>query len=77
MWWRSTKQSIKRSVISAVQIVNEQDFKSVAFPIIGAGTGGFGEESALLLMQEAICDVESSAEVFSVKFKRNQRRQSN
>ncbi|MEI7638320.1 MAG: macro domain-containing protein [Syntrophus sp. (in: bacteria)] len=70
MLWCSTKYSIKQSVASAMRIVNEQQFKSVAFPIIGAGTGGFGEEGALLLMQEAIQKIESSAKVLFVKFRK-------
>jgi O-acetyl-ADP-ribose deacetylase (regulator of RNase III) len=70
MLWRSTKYSIKQSVVSAMGIVNKQQFESVAFPIIGAGTGGFGEERALLLMQETIQKIESSAKVLFVKFRK-------
>jgi O-acetyl-ADP-ribose deacetylase len=73
MLWCSTEYSIKQSVASAMRIVNEQPFESVAFPIIGAGTGGFGEEGALLLMQEAIQKIESSARVLFVKFRKYRR----
>jgi O-acetyl-ADP-ribose deacetylase (regulator of RNase III) len=68
MLWRATNQSIRQSVISAMTIVNEKGFESVAFPVIGAGTGGLGEERALLLMQDAIREIESSAQVYFVKF---------
>ena len=70
MLWRSTKTSIRQSVISAMKIVNEGAFKSVAFPIIGGGVGGFGETGALQLMQEAFSMVESAAEVSIVRFKK-------
>ncbi len=68
MLWRSTKDSVKQSVVSAMSIVNEKQFASVAFPIIGAGTGGYGEAGALLLMQETIQQIESSAKVLFVRF---------
>jgi O-acetyl-ADP-ribose deacetylase len=71
MLWRATTDSIMMSVASAMEIVNAQSFESIAFPIIGAGTGGFGEEKALLLMQEAIQEIESSAKVLFVKFRKS------
>lgn len=69
MFWRSTRQSIKQSVLSAMEIVKQKGFRSVAFPIIGAGTGGFGESGALAIMQEALAEVESQAQVVIVKYK--------
>ena len=69
MWWRSSKQSIQGSVISAMSLVNQHSFQSVAFPIIGAGTGGFGEEGALDLMVEALASLDSPATVTLVRFR--------
>jgi O-acetyl-ADP-ribose deacetylase len=69
MWWRSSKQSIQKSVDSAMSLVNEHSYKSVAFPVIGAGTGGFGEDGALKLMLEAFSTIESSAAVTVVRFR--------
>jgi O-acetyl-ADP-ribose deacetylase len=74
MLWRATKQSIRRSVVSAMKIVNDKGFESVAFPVIGAGTGGFDEEVALSLMEDALSEIESRAKVYFVKF-RNDRRE--
>jgi O-acetyl-ADP-ribose deacetylase len=70
MLWRASKRSIKGSVASAMKIVNEKGFESVAFPIIGTGSGGFGEEGALSLMQEALSEIESPARVIFVKFRK-------
>ena len=70
MWWRSTPFSIKESVFSAMRLVNERSFQSVAFPIIGGGTGGFGEGKALDLMMEAFAEIDSAAEVVVVRFRR-------
>ncbi len=70
MLWRSSKQSIEGSVASAMALVNEKDFSSVAFPIIGAGTGGFGEDGALKLMLEAFEKIESRAHATIVRFRK-------
>lgn len=70
MMWRSSKKSIQSSVISAMSLVNKNDFQSVAFPIIGAGTGGFGEEGALKLMIEAFANIDSPAMVTIIRFRK-------
>lgn len=53
-----------------MKIVNEQQFKRIAFPIIGAGSGSFSKEKSLKLMQDTFSQIESSAQVSIVKFKR-------
>lgn len=73
MWWRASAQSIQDSVVSAMALVNQHHFKSVAFPIIGAGTGGFGEDGALQLMMEAFRNIETGAAVTIVRFRKRQR----
>lgn len=50
MLWRSSERSIRASVRSALALAREKGFESVAFPLIGAGTGGMGPERALRLM---------------------------
>ena len=69
MLWRATPRSIQGSVRSAMALVEEHGFASVAFPIIGAGTGGLGEESALALMLAAFAELTSSARVVIVRFR--------
>lgn len=68
--WFATCYSIEQSVLSAMKIVNEQQFKCIAFPIIGAGSGSFSQEKSLKLMQDTFSQIESSAQVSIVKFKR-------
>jgi O-acetyl-ADP-ribose deacetylase (regulator of RNase III) len=67
--WRATRLSIQDSVVSAMRLVDEGDFKSVAFPVVGAGTGGFGEEGALRLMLDSLARLSSPAEVRIVRFR--------
>ena len=70
MLWRSSRQSIQDSVASAMQLVNRSGFGSVAFPVIGAGTGGFGEEGALQLMLQALDAADSAADVRIVRYRK-------
>jgi O-acetyl-ADP-ribose deacetylase (regulator of RNase III) len=67
--WTATRVSIQRSVVTAMEIVNREKFKSVAFPVIGGGTGGFGEDGALKLMEEALAPIASAARVTIVRFR--------
>ncbi len=69
MFWCATKVSIQRSVVSAMEIVNREKFASVAFPVIGGGTGGFGVDGALRLMAQALAPIESAAAVNIVRFR--------
>lgn len=69
MLWRSTPVSIRQSVRSAMALVDRHGFRSAAFPVIGAGTGGFGEQGALELMLEAFEGVASPAQVSVVRFR--------
>ena len=69
MFWRASRRSIQGSVHSAMRLVNQHGFASVAFPIIGAGSGGFSESAALKLIEQALGEVESSAEVRVVRFR--------
>jgi O-acetyl-ADP-ribose deacetylase len=40
MLWRSSERSIRKSVRSAMALVKSKGYRSVAFPLIGAGSGG-------------------------------------
>ena len=66
--WRSSEQSIRDSVKNAMAIVNKKAYESVAFPIIGAGSGSFDTESALTLMIDEFKSIESIATVVIVRY---------
>ncbi|RDH82824.1 MAG: Appr-1-p processing protein [endosymbiont of Galathealinum brachiosum] len=68
MFWFATEYSVKQSVISAMQIVNQKKYISVAFPLIGSGSGNRGDEWALNVMNEALSSIESNAKVIFVKY---------
>ena len=46
MLWLASEQSIRDSVRSALTLAAEHGFRSIAFPLIGARSGGFGQERA-------------------------------
>ncbi len=70
MLWRASEQSVGGSVRCAMRIVEEHGFASVAFPIIGAGSGSFDQARALELMLDELGDIRTSSEVTIVRFER-------
>jgi O-acetyl-ADP-ribose deacetylase (regulator of RNase III) len=54
MLWRASERSIRDSVANALARAREYNFRSLAFPLIGAGSGGFDEERALAVMMSAL-----------------------
>ena len=50
MFWRSSDRSIRACVRNALALATERGYRSLAFPLIGAGTGGFAPERALEIM---------------------------
>ena len=68
MFWRASERSIQGSVRSAMRLVEEHSFGSVAFPLIGGGTGGASQESALNHMLAAFAAITTQAKVVVVKF---------
>jgi O-acetyl-ADP-ribose deacetylase (regulator of RNase III) len=69
MLWRSSPTSIQGSVRSAMRLVDAGGFATVAFPVVGAGSGGFGEQGALDLMLQAFESIEPQAKVTIVRFR--------
>ena len=70
LWWRSSERSIRDSVRNALTVAGEHNFRSIAFPLIGAGTGGGSEETVLTLMQDELSNCEFNGLVRIVRFRR-------
>ncbi len=68
MLWVATRHSVTNSVINAMQLVNEHNFSSVAFPLIGSGSGNRGKKFSLKVMIETFQGIKTSAEVFIVHY---------
>jgi O-acetyl-ADP-ribose deacetylase (regulator of RNase III) len=67
--WRASERSIRDSVRSAMALVEAHGFGSVAFPAIGAGSGGFDEPAAIALMTDTLAGIDSAAEVRIVRYR--------
>jgi O-acetyl-ADP-ribose deacetylase (regulator of RNase III) len=70
MLWRASEKSIKQSIRSVMEIVKERQFESVAFPVIGAGSGGFNSKKALAFMLDELKTFEIDVRVVVVLYKR-------
>src|SRR5690242_20012134 len=57
--WRASEASIAGSVRSAVALAEGLGLRSLAFPVIGAGSGGFGEAAAERVMLDAFAATDS------------------
>ena len=67
--WRSSEFSIRQSVRSALEIATRETFASVAFPLIGAGSGGRSVTVAEWLMLEEFSRHPYAGEIFLVRYK--------
>ncbi len=67
--WRSTRRSIHDSVRNALALAGEHAFQSIAFPVIGSGTGGAKIQRALDTMQTAVSEACFDGEIRIVKYR--------
>lgn len=70
MLWRASRASIRASVENAMELAERLGLRSLAFPIIGAGSGGFDAASAERIMLDTLAGIESGIEVVVVRFRR-------
>ena len=70
MFWRSSERSIRASVRSAIALALGR-YCSIAFPLIGAGTGGGREEKVLGWMLDELERVEFEGQVIVVRLRRD------
>jgi O-acetyl-ADP-ribose deacetylase len=69
MFWRASELSIRRSVRSAMEIAGKRSFASVAFPLLGSGSGGFDLEQSLVLMRHELRTIQLPVAVIIVRFR--------
>jgi O-acetyl-ADP-ribose deacetylase len=70
MLWSASEQSIRDSVRNALSLAEKYGFRSIAFPLIGAGSGGFGQERAKVTMLGELLKLDSPLAVRIVTFKK-------
>ncbi len=68
-FWRASEYSVRESVRNAIALANKEGFKSLAFPLIGAHSGGLNEARSLAYILDELGKAEGSGEVRVVKFR--------
>ena len=63
MLWRASEWSIRQCVRNAMALALVQEFKSIAFPLIGAGSGGFNQERTKAIMEDELGKMDFLMEV--------------
>jgi O-acetyl-ADP-ribose deacetylase len=67
--WRSSERSIRDAVRSAMAIAKEKGYHSIAFPLVGAGSGGMSPERVLEFMRDELRSIEYDGEVRIVRYR--------
>lgn len=67
--WRSSARSIRDSVRNAMAIVASKRYRSVAFPLIGAGSGGGKPPDVLEIMRGELSSIAYGGEVRIVLYR--------
>lgn len=71
MFWFGTEYSVTQSVNNTMVVVNNEGYKSLAFPFIGAGSGNRSADWSFALMTNALDKIESDAKVIIVRYSNN------
>jgi len=66
--WRATEEAVRSSVRSALHIAEQKAYRSIAFPLIGAGTGGLRPAKAEAVMLEVLEVLAFDGEVRIVRY---------
>jgi O-acetyl-ADP-ribose deacetylase len=68
--WRATDDSIRLSVCNALKLAEKAGYSSIAFPLIGAGTGGKAAGRVEEMMTDAIRGSDFAGEERIVRYRR-------
>lgn len=60
--WLSSERAVRSSVRNAVAIARQRGYSSIAFPLIGAGTGGKRKDDVQAWMQDELLKAEYEGE---------------
>jgi O-acetyl-ADP-ribose deacetylase len=67
-WWRASMRSVELSVQNALELAKQSVFASVAFPLIGAGTGGLRLADVERSMRRAMAASTFEGEIRIVRY---------
>lgn len=67
--WRASRGSIEQSVRSALAVAARLELRSLAFPVIGAGSGSFDPAAAERIMLDTFASLEGALDAVLVRFR--------
>ena len=70
MLWRASEHSLRASARNALALAEAQGFRSIALPVIGAGSGGMNATRARAILEEELRAIETPLAVTLVVYKR-------
>ena len=70
IFWNSSEKATRLSAKNIVKIVLENDFKSIAVPLIGCGTNKLDENKCIEILKEEF-EIISDRDMFVVKYENN------
>lgn len=70
-FWRASEYSIRQSVHNAVSLAQREGFQSIAFPVIGSGSGNFNRAKALELMRDELTGLDGELQIKIVQYENN------
>ncbi|MFB3882067.1 MAG: macro domain-containing protein [Armatimonadota bacterium] len=62
-WWRASQRSIRDSVRNAIALACERGFRSIALPLIGAGSGGMARSEVQSIIEDEIASLDYPLQV--------------
>ncbi len=68
--WMASENSIRNSVRNAVLLAHEKGFKSMAIPLIGAGSGSFNQDKSKAILTDELQRLDVPLHVKLVVFKK-------
>jgi O-acetyl-ADP-ribose deacetylase len=66
--WRSSEWSVRESVRNAMALAKERGYRSIAFPLIGAGSGGGKADRVQEWMRDELQSIEFDGVVVIARF---------
>ncbi len=68
LFWRSSERSIRDSVRNAIAIARDRGYKSIALPLIGAGSGGGKPERVQSMIEDELTTCPFDGEIRVVRY---------
>jgi len=66
--WRSSERSVRDSVRNAMKIAQDRGYKSLAIPLIGAGSGGGNPDKIQSIIQDELTKCQFDGEVRIIRY---------